>query len=81
MRSFWIALSLLVLTQPGCMVWKRMKAAAYDPADNTMKKSDGEYDYIRKNFRGAMEYENDPTKRLLFSEKSLEIERSLGIGE
>lgn len=80
MRALWLFLGLLIVTQPGCALWKRVKAAAFDPSDSH-DKATGEYDYIGKNFRGPLERENDPTKRWLYSEKHLEIERNLGVGD
>lgn len=80
MRALSLLLALIVLTQSGCSLGKRLKAAAYDPADQQVGKATGEYDYIGKSFRGPLENENDPLKKLMFSDKALEIERNVGIG-
>ncbi len=80
MRVHWLIVGIVILTQPGCSLGKRLRDAAYDPADREVGKATGEYDYIGKNFRGPLENENDPLKKLMFSDKALEIERNVGIG-
>ena len=63
-------------------VWSNLAQSARVTEDPGTRAT-GEWDFVGKMARGdqAMESENDPLKRLLFSSKSLEIERSLGIGE
>ena len=84
---------LLVLSQSGCAmvtssnnywrgVWSNLGQTSRN-AEDPGTRATGEWDFVGKMARGDQprESENDPLKKLLFSSKSLEIERSLGIGE
>ena len=88
-----LACLLLVLSQSGCAlvkssnnycrgVWSNVTQASRN-AEDPDTRATGEWDFVGKMARGDQprESENDPLKKLLFSSKSLEIERSLGIGE
>lgn len=87
MRRFWATLSLLVLGISGCAavdatksMWTSMKPR---PSEDDGTKGKGDWDWVGKQGRGdrPIEYENDPLKKWLYSDKALEIERNLGVGE
>ena len=93
MRRVSLLCCLLLLSQSGCAlvkssnnywrgVWSGLAEASRN-AEDPDARATGEWDFVGKMARGDQprEAENDPLKKLLFSSKSLEIERSLGIGE
>jgi hypothetical protein len=81
-----IALCLSALCLSGCAVTDAAKSASgggsetEDADESSSKKKD---DWVKHNMRSGrpLDSENDPTKKWLYSDKHLEIERSLGIGE
>lgn len=89
MRTRFLLILLLGISTTGCAITNAVKETfsmlrpnaddGWDPTENP----DPQWDSVGIEARGgeALEYENDPSRKYLMSNKARAIERNLGIGD